>query len=106
MCSFFLRSSVFHGRTLAARRLIRDITPLSTAYFADGPPAEFLVGTGLQRAANSIAIRIQIEKRCLEFYCLDGTKVVSSENKVFLTGDSVFLAAQTSKGHAYLDLKL
>jgi hypothetical protein len=40
-----MQSSVFRGRTLAAQGLIRDITPLSTAYFADERPTEFLVGT-------------------------------------------------------------
>jgi hypothetical protein len=32
------------GRS-SLKRLIQDITPLSTAYFADGRPTEFLVGT-------------------------------------------------------------
>jgi len=33
-------------------------------------------------------------------------KAASSENKVFLIGDRVFFAAQTSKGYTSLDLKL
>lgn len=44
-CSFAVRSSVFRGRTLAARGLIRNITPLSTA-LADERSTEFLTGTG------------------------------------------------------------
>ncbi len=53
MCSFAVRSSAFLGRTPASRGLIRDIAPLSAAYFADGRPTEFLVGTGRLRSVSS-----------------------------------------------------
>src|SRR5260370_14300352 len=39
-----MRNSLFWGRTIAARGLIRDMSAWSTAYFADGRPMEFLVG--------------------------------------------------------------
>src|SRR5260370_1841532 len=37
-------------------RLIRDIRRLSTAYFADSRPTEFLVGTALLRVPGSIRV--------------------------------------------------
>src|SRR5258708_27356184 len=40
-----MRNSLFWGRTIAARGLIRDMSAWSTAYFADCRPMEFLVGT-------------------------------------------------------------
>src|SRR5260370_22047526 len=40
-----MRNSLFWGRTIAARGLIRDMSAWSTAYFADGRPMEFLVGS-------------------------------------------------------------
>jgi len=54
VCSFAVRSSAFLGRTPASRGLIRDIAPLSAAYFADGRPTEFLVGTG-----RKVALRVE-----------------------------------------------